>query len=180
MENQIYSTAQVGEILGVSGSTVRTWKQRKPDILREGQHWFTQDNAVFWTQQGLNELTAIKAGATVSVSEGETASVSDLRQSASQAAETPTTGLSHLLARYEPLVEMLADALSQPLQQQLDRKIQQNLVTSDIQPMTTIECVAVLSSLGIKPCDPAALLNGNYTAGLLAGSDDDEPTSNNQ
>jgi len=174
MENQVYSSAQAGELLGVSASTIRTWKQRKTDILIEGQHWFTQDNAVFWTQQGLNELTAIKAGATVSVSEGETTSVSELGQSASQA----VSGLAQLLARYEPLVEMLADALSQPLQQQLDQKIQQNLVTSNVQPMTTIECVAVLSELGIKPANPAALLNGNYTAGLLAGSDDDEPTSN--
>jgi len=174
MENQVYSTAQVGELLGVSGSTVRTWKQRKPDILIEGRHWFTQDNTVFWTQQGLNELTAIKAGATVSVAEGETDSVSDLGQSASQA----VSGLSQLLARYEPLVEMLADALSQPLQQQLDKKIQRNLVSSNAPQMTTIECLAVLSELGIKPANPAALLKGNYAAGLLAGSDHDNDQTN--
>jgi len=162
----VYSTNQVAELLGVSGSTIRTWKQRKPDILLEGVHWINQDSGIFWTQAGLDELTGIKAGATVSVSESQ--------RSASHSAEvlpnTQEPEVSQLLERYQSLVDLLAKAVAPQLLPALDKAVVAEMRSSIARPMTTIECLAVLSDLGLQPADPAQLLEGSATAGLLASS----------
>jgi hypothetical protein len=58
--NQIYSSAQAAELLGIPVATLRTWKARKKDQLQENLHWFRQDGRNFWTTQGLEALKQIQ------------------------------------------------------------------------------------------------------------------------
>ena len=75
-----------------------------------------------------------------------------------------------ILQRYESLINALARAIAPQLLPQLDRAVVAEVRSSVTRPMTTIECVAVLSELGLKPADPAALLDMNI-AGLLPADD---------
>ncbi|HEY9871850.1 MAG TPA: hypothetical protein V6D12_00320 [Candidatus Obscuribacterales bacterium] len=171
----VYSTSDAASMVGASPVTIRSWKQRKGSRLIEGEHWLNQDGQLFWTTAGISALQAIKGA---SGSDAESASPTDAAVDASTSdapSNLDTEGDAlPILQRYQPLIDMLASALTPRLQQKLDEKIQRNLVKGDAPPMTTVECVAVLMELGLKPADPAALLNGNYTAGLIAGSDDDD------
>lgn len=54
--DQIYSTAQAGELLGISDSTIRSRKSREKAQLIEGTHWVTQEGSTFWTATGILEL----------------------------------------------------------------------------------------------------------------------------
>jgi hypothetical protein len=173
MSRDVLSTAQVAELLGVSASTIRTWKQRRPDLLIEGRHWIIQDNALLWTQEGLDELTGVKAGATQSVSEGETPSVSNSATQSVSDVETVESEASQLVGRYQPLIDLLASAIAPQLLPALDKAVVAEMRSSVARPMTTIECVAVLSELGLKPADPAALLDMNI-AGLIPSGNDDQ------
>jgi hypothetical protein len=54
--DQIYSTAQVAELLGISEGTLRSRKSREKDSLIEGNHWLQQDGSTFWTVSGILEI----------------------------------------------------------------------------------------------------------------------------
>lgn len=56
--SNVYTTAQVAELMGVSADTVRTWKKRNPDKLTEGSHWIkdVENNILLWTTQGVELL----------------------------------------------------------------------------------------------------------------------------
>lgn len=156
MTEKIYSSAQAAEVLGVSISTIHTWKRRNLNRLLEGLHWVKQNDSLFWTEQGVQTLSVLKEG-------GECEPHSEMNVNDIQDSEE----VSGLESRYLPLIDMLADALTPRLQRRLDEKIQRNIATNNAPPMNTIECVAVLSELGLKPVDPAALLDTNI-AGLLS------------
>jgi len=169
-ENNIYSSAQAAELLGVSISTIHTWKRRNLNRLLEGLHWVKQNDSLFWTEQGIQTLSTLKEGGESEAHSGECEPHSEVNVNDIQEP-------SALESRYLPLIDMLADALTPRLQRRLDEKVQRNLATNNAPPMTTIECVAVLSELGLKPVDPTALLGANI-AGLIAGNDQHEATAN--
>ena len=75
-----------------------------------------------------------------------------------------------ILQRYESLINALASAIAPQLLPALDKAVVAEVRSSVARPMTTIECVAVLSELGLKPVDPGALLGMNI-AGLLPADD---------
>jgi len=152
--SEVYTTAQVAERLGITANTIHTWKRRNLDKFKEGQHWVKQNDALLWTEQGVQLLSNLK--------EPESEPSSTVNAGDFQDFQEP----SPLESRYLPLIDMLADALTPRLQRRLDEKVQRNLATNNAPPMTTIECVAVLSELGLRPADPAALLDMNI-AGLL-------------
>jgi hypothetical protein len=54
--DQIYSTAQVAGLLGISEGTLRSRKSREKDALIEGHHWLQQDGSTFWTVRGILEI----------------------------------------------------------------------------------------------------------------------------
>jgi hypothetical protein len=54
--DQIYPTAQVAELLGVSEGTIRSRKSRDKEQLQEGTHWLQQDGSTLWTCAGVLEL----------------------------------------------------------------------------------------------------------------------------
>jgi hypothetical protein len=54
--DQVYSTAQAAELLGVSEGTLRSRKSRDKTQLIEGTHWLTQDSSTLWTVAGLLEI----------------------------------------------------------------------------------------------------------------------------
>jgi hypothetical protein len=54
--DQIYPTAQVAELLGVSEGTIRSRKSREKSQLQEGIHWLQQDGSTLWTCAGVLEL----------------------------------------------------------------------------------------------------------------------------
>jgi len=170
---EIYTSAQAAEKLGVSVSTIHTWKRRNLNKFQEGAHWVKQNDALFWTEQGIQLLSGLKEGVESEPHSVECRSHSKVNANDIQDLQEP----SPLESRYLPLVDMLADALTPRLQRRLDERVQRNLATNNAPPMTTIECVAVLSELGLKPADPAALLGANI-AGLIAGNDQQEAGTN--
>ena len=172
-EEKIYSSAQAAELLGISISTIHTWKRRNLNRLLEGLHWVKQNDALFWTEQGIQTLSGLKEGGESEPHSSESEPRSEMNVNDIQDFQEP----SALESRYLPLVNMLADALTPRLQRRLDERVQRNLATNNAPPMTTIECVAVLAELGLKPADPAALL-GASIAGLIAGNDQQEATAN--
>jgi negative regulator of sigma E activity len=68
--------------------------------------------------------------------------------------------LSPLESRYLPLIDMLADAIAPKLQRKLDQKVMGKVkgFATNAQPMTSVECVELLTQLGLKPANPAELL----------------------
>lgn len=53
---QIYPTAQVAELLGISEGTIRSRKSRDKEQFQENVHWLTQDGNTVWTAAGVVEL----------------------------------------------------------------------------------------------------------------------------
>ena len=172
--SNIYSTSDAASMVGASPVTIRSWKQRKGSRLIEGQHWLNQDGQLFWTAAGISALQAIKGA---SPTDAESASVGDAAVDASTSDAGSNVGIEGdappILQRYESLINVLASAIAPQLLPALDKAVVAEVRSSVARPMTTIECVAVLSELGLKPADPAALLDMNI-AGLLTGSDDDD------
>ncbi len=56
VSDQIYSTAQSAELLGISEGTLRSRKSREKAQLVEGIHWLIQDGSTLWTVAGLLEV----------------------------------------------------------------------------------------------------------------------------
>lgn len=54
--DQIYSTAQAAELLGITDGTIRSRKSREKEQFAEGMHWVTQEGSTFWTYSGILEL----------------------------------------------------------------------------------------------------------------------------
>jgi DNA-binding transcriptional MerR regulator len=157
--SNVYSTAQVAELMGVSADTVRTWKKRNADKLTETTHWLKDEsNALLWTEEGIQVLTQLQSG-----SEPSTGSTNDTATvQAEPCFDTP------LLSRYEPLLDMIANAVAPRLQQQLDQKVIGKVqgFATNAQPLTAVECVELLTQLGLKPANPAELLAGQNTQAL--------------
>ncbi len=157
--SNVYSTAQVAELMGVSADTVRTWKKRNADKLTETTHWLKDEsNALLWTEEGIQALTQLQNG-----SEPSTGSTDDTTTvQAEPFSDTP------LLSRYEPLLDMIANAVAPRLQQRLDSKIADRVQDfgKKPEPLTATECVTILQQLGLKPANPAALLTGSKVQAL--------------
>ncbi|AFZ15668.1 hypothetical protein Cri9333_4907 (plasmid) [Crinalium epipsammum PCC 9333] len=172
MNNEVLSTAQAAELLGVSAGTLRTWKSRKADLLVEGTHWINQDGSTFWTQAGLDVLQGVSSvsdGETVSVASSETISVASSETISVASSETesatpqPSPAAHDPLQRYIPLVESVSNAITQGLIGRIDKAVTRNIGIAIAKPMTATECVTLLSELGLKPCNPELLLTGNQT-----------------
>jgi hypothetical protein len=153
MSNEVLTTSQTAETLGISINCLRQWKSRKSDLLIEGTHWVTGDNnQVLWTPKGLEALQQIKGG-----NEPMTDDVTEPLQ------EPITEPLHNLLQRYTPLVEGVANSVTQGLLHQIDQAVTRNIKSAIATPMTATECVEVLQSLGLKPINTELLLTGNQT-----------------
>ena len=158
--SDIYSTAQAAELLGISADTIRTWKRRQTELLLEQIHWFKDDsNALMFTEKGVQVLAQFKSS---DVQDSD----SDLQSSSSssdvQSSDHEPRASSTLESRYLPLLDMLANALAPKLQRQLDQKVMGKVkgFATNAQPMTSVECVELLTQLGLKPANPASLLAG--------------------
>jgi hypothetical protein len=162
---QIYTSAQVAELLEVPPATLRTWKSRKSDQLQEGLHWFQENGQNFWTNEGVEVLIGIrdsvacKGDETPSVAPDETPSV----------APDETPSVADPLQRYQSLVEAVAEAIAPQIVGRVDREIMQRVKTAIAKPMTSQECVAILVDFGLAPADPNALIGGaSSVAGYLS------------
>lgn len=163
MSDQVYTTAQVAELMSVSADTVRTWKKRNTDRLLETQHWLKDEgNTLLWTEEGIEVLTRLQNGI-------EPPQGSDVNSSEVQTDEPLDMPL---LSRYEPLLDMMADAVAPTLQQRLDGKIADRLqnFNKKPEPLTAVECVTILQRLGLKPANPAALLTASKVQATLPQS----------
>ncbi|AFZ15645.1 hypothetical protein Cri9333_4882 (plasmid) [Crinalium epipsammum PCC 9333] len=147
MSNEVLTTAQAAELLQVSVNCIRQWKSRKAEQLLESIHWITGDNnQTLWTQTGLEALQQIK-GVTASVTDDVTTGV--------------TESVTDPLQRYNPLVESVSNAITQGLIGRIDKVVTRNIGIAIAKPMTSTECVTLLTELGLKPCNPELLLSGN-------------------
>ncbi|MGB3207991.1 MAG: hypothetical protein WBB28_23665 [Crinalium sp.] len=45
-------------------------------------------------------------------------------------------------------------------------ELREGVPSTFAKPITSSECVTLLMDLGLKPCDPAALIAGNFPASL--------------
>jgi|GEM_PF-6269100 len=61
--NQVYQTAQVAKLLGVSDSTIRGYKLKHQDALVEGVHWCCDNGANLWTDAGIAKLRELRGDA---------------------------------------------------------------------------------------------------------------------
>jgi hypothetical protein len=147
---QVFTSAQAAEALGISTSTLRSWKFRKSDQLQENVHWFKQDEQLYWTQEGIDLLT----------------SVADKTTATPGVADDATLGDADPLQRYENLITAVAAAVAPAVVQRIDKAVLQEIKQAIAQPMKPAECLAVLADLGIKPADPLVLVSGSV-AGLL-------------
>ena len=143
----IYSTNQIAELLSTTAATVRSYKSRHKDQLVEGTHWLNQDGQTLWTNAGFEALQLLKGDAP-SVATDATDSVADDAQ-------------PDILRRYIPLVESVASAVVDNLLGRIDASVTRKLGSAIATPMTATECVTVLQSLGLKPCNPELLINGS-------------------
>lgn len=151
----VYSTNQAAELIGISPATIHTWKKRNPERLLEGSHWLKDDkNSLLWTEQGIQALSALKDG-------NETEPLLGMN-------EPDIQEPSALENRYLPLLDMMADAIAPKLQRQLDQKVLGRVQSfaTDAQPLTAVECVELLTQLGLKPANPAELLTGSTIQAL--------------
>ncbi len=151
---EIYSSAQAAEMLGVSPNTLRTWKARKSELLLEGQHWITQDGQTYWTQIGVETLQHLR---------GESPIDSDPKRQPIQD-ESPSVA-----ARYEDLIDAVADALTPTLLNRLDNAVMGRVKRAVSTPMSATERVTLLTSLGLKPASPELLLQQSSTNYLPEG-----------
>jgi hypothetical protein len=113
-----------------------------------GSHWIKDEkNSLLWTELGIQALSNLK--------DGESEPLSELNEPDIQ---EPST----LERRYLPLLDMLADAIAPKLQRQLDQKVMGKVqgFANSAQPLTAVECVELLTQLGLKPANPADLLTG--------------------
>lgn len=129
--DQIYSTAQAAELLGISEGTVRSRKSRDKTQLIEGTHWLTQDGSTFWTVAGLLEIAErtdtpeAKAllqqvallvptpPATPSAATPATPTIDpSATPSAASPPETPTDGVAIDVSFLEPLLEATGQSLA--------------------------------------------------------------------
>jgi hypothetical protein len=155
--NEVLTTAQAAEYVGITINCLRAWKSRKSDQLLEGQHWVTGDNnQVLWTAAGLEALQQIK---------GVMPNTDSDVMTPLQDPMTPPLQ-DGLLNRYAPLVESVSSAITAGLMGLIDRAVSRNVKEAIAQPMTATECVTLLTELGLKPCNPELLLSSNV-AGLL-------------
>ncbi len=53
---QLHTTAQASELLGIPASTIRAWLSRFPGVFHEGIHIVIQDGKKLWTETGLDML----------------------------------------------------------------------------------------------------------------------------
>jgi hypothetical protein len=165
MSDQVYTTAQVAESLGISADTVRTYKKRNTDKLLETTHWLKDEsNALLWTEKGIEVLTILQKG----IEPPEGSNVEPPQSSEVQTELEPEPLDNPLLSRYEPLLDMMADAIAPELQQRLDNKIigKVQSLNKKPEPLTATECVTILQRLGLKPANPAALLTGSKVQAL--------------
>lgn len=158
---QIYTSAQVAELLEIPTATLRTWKSRKSDQLQEGLHWFSENSQTFWTNEGIEILMQIR-----SVADGKSAETPSVAPD-----ETPS--VSDPLQRYQSLVEAVADAVAPQVISRIDQAVMQQVKNRIAKPMTSQECVAILVDFGLAPADPNALL-GTSVAGYLASETPDK------
>jgi hypothetical protein len=153
--SEVYSTNQVAERLSISTATIYTWKKRNPEKLTEGTHWLKDEkNSLLWTEQGIQTLSTLKDGC-------ESEPLSEVN-------ETDIQEQSALESRYLPLLDMLADAIAPKLQRQLDQKVMGKVkdFATNAQPLTAVECVALLTQLGLKPANPTELLTASNIQAL--------------
>ncbi|HEY9692222.1 MAG TPA: hypothetical protein V6D15_08465 [Oculatellaceae cyanobacterium] len=152
--SDIYSTNQMAEMLSTTAATVRSYKSRHKDQLVEGTHWINQDGQTLWTNAGLEALQLLK---------GASPTEADLPRLEMQEEETSAAedNQHDILKRYIPLVESVASAVADRLLGRIDRAVSNKIGTAIATPMTATECITVLQSLGLKPCDPTLLLNAN-------------------
>jgi hypothetical protein len=157
--SEVYTTNQAAERLSTSPATIHTWKKRNPERLTEGTHWVKDEkNSLLWTEQGIQALSILKEG--------------NEYEPHSEVNEPDIQALSTLESRYLPLLDMLANALAPKLRRQLDQKVMGKVSSfaTNAQPMTSTECVTLLTELGLKPCNPELLISGNVGA-LLEGKE---------
>lgn len=154
MNNEVLSTNQVAEILGTTPATVRSLKSRHKDQLFEGTHWVNQDNQTLWTNAGLEALQILR-NATPTEAEAPRQAYQDEDPSVAED-EQPD-----ILKRYAPLVEGVASAVAEGLLGRIDRAVSSKVKVAIATPMTATECITVLQTLGLKPCDPTLLINGS-------------------
>jgi hypothetical protein len=166
----VYTTAQASELVGSSADTIRTWKRRQTDKLLEGTHWFKdENNSLLWTESGIQALIQFQHGAELPQSSDDELLQSSEVQPQSSKLELPEIPL---LKRYEPLLNLIADAVAPQLQKRLDNKVLdrvQNL-GKKAEPLTATECVTILTQLGLKPANPAELLTGQNIQALPASN----------
>lgn len=53
---QLHTTAQAAELLGIPAATIRSWLSRFPEVFRESIHIVVQDGKKLWTETGLDLL----------------------------------------------------------------------------------------------------------------------------
>jgi hypothetical protein len=148
MSNEVYTTNQAAELLSINPATIHTWKKRNPERLILGSHWIKDEkNSLLWTELGIQALSSLKDGESEPLSEVNEPDIQE-----------PST----LERRYLPLLDRLADAIAPKLQRQLDQKVMGRVknFSTDAQPLTAVECVELLTQLGLKPANPADLLTG--------------------
>jgi hypothetical protein len=156
--SNVYTTAQAAEFLGISANNLRVWKSRKSEQLIEGTHWVTGDNnQVLWTPTGLEVLQQIK-GATASNADITDDVIDPLPETVTQPLQPSEVDP---LQRYSSLINAVADAITPGLLQRIDNAVVGRVKTAIAKPMTSTECVTLLTELGLKPCNPERLLTGN-------------------
>ena len=154
-DNQVLTNAQAAEYIGITATTLRSWKSRKADLFTEGIHWINQDNQVLWTQAGLEVLQSIK-GATDSVTD-------DVTDPLQKPLDAVTEGVTDPLQRYTGFVEAVANGIAPGLLHRIDNAVTRKVKQAIATPMSPAECVTLLTELGLKPCNPELLLSGNQT-----------------
>ncbi|OLP15614.1 hypothetical protein BST81_25410 [Leptolyngbya sp. 'hensonii'] len=70
--NDLLSTAEVADRLGVKPGTVRSWFHRYPELFQEGTHYVNDKGNKLWTGAGFN---LFQVRATQDVTQGATGSV---------------------------------------------------------------------------------------------------------
>lgn len=141
--NELYPTSEAARLLGVSASTIRTWKSRQSSRFTEETHFIKDEaGAVLWTEAGIAELRLI---ASQGDSKTETKAVSD-------------EGDTGILQRYDLLLDQIADAIAPHLIDRLDSKVTDRLMSASRKP---VNAVVVLQNLGLKPANLGGLLGGS-------------------
>ena len=153
----IYSTNDTAKLIGISPNTLRTWKNRTfQERLIENTHWVNQQNQIFWTDAGVAELRAIAESTPESASESGVDSTLNPVPIQQQSA---TDSIKTML---QPLASGIAAQALPLLRELVIEELRGGIPSTFAKPITSQECVTLLMDLGIKPCDPAALIGGNF------------------